>query len=171
MSTTFEQWRALMPARGEQRQNDDDGPIDGAELWGRKYGSAETVISIPLSWPGLVEPEDVPDAVDGRERKRLGRWVLDQTGLVCLGEEWDISDERFDELDWLAHVLGKNWCYDPTDFFDALQEHAAPSARASARTGSTMRSGLRFGPCWPPVSCRFVGFCITPQKGKTSDIG
>lgn len=122
MSTTFEQWRALMPARGEQRKSNDDGPIDGADLWGRKYGGVETVISIPLSWPGVVEPEDVPDAVDGRERKRLGRWVLDQSGLVCLGEEWDISDERFDELDWLAHVLGKNWCYDPTDFFDALQD-------------------------------------------------
>ncbi|MBP1468747.1 hypothetical protein EYB53_023735 [Candidatus Chloroploca sp. M-50] len=121
-NTTFEQWRALMPARGEQRQNDDDGPIDGAELWSRSYGGVATTVSLPLSWPGLVAPDALPDAVDGHERKRFGRWVLDRSGLVCLGAAWDISDDRFDELDWLAHVLGHNWCYDPTDFFDALQE-------------------------------------------------
>ena len=111
-----------MPARGEQQLTDDVGPIDGAELWSRIYGSVETSVSVPMSWPGLIDPGSLPDAIAGRERKRFGRWVLDETGLVCLGQDWDIGHDRFEELDWLGHVLGVNWCYDPTDFFDGLQE-------------------------------------------------
>lgn len=119
--TSYEQWRALLVARSEQRL-DEEGPIDGVDLLQRTYGTVQTVVLIPASWPGLTEPEDVSEAVEGRTRKRFGRWVLDDTGLVCLGQNWDIDSERFDELDWVAHCLGSSWCYDPTDFFDGLQE-------------------------------------------------
>lgn len=120
--TTFEQWRALMPARSEQQTKDDEGLTSGAVLWQRTYGAVETQVIIPVSWPGVVKPEDVPGDIEGRTRTQIGRWVLDDTGLVCLGQSWDLDASRFDECDWLAHVMGHGWCYDPTDFFDAVQE-------------------------------------------------
>lgn len=114
--TTYDQWRALLAPRLERSGEG----VDAAELWDRTYASVQTVVMVPVSWSGREGLDD--SEIAGRERKRFGRWVLDETGLVCLGRSWDISADDFEELDWVGHVLEKSWCYDPTDFFDALQE-------------------------------------------------
>lgn len=122
--TTYEEWRTLLaPPLKRPDENGTswaDAVVDGAELWNRTYASVHAVVMVPMSWPGREGLDD--STIAGRERKRFGRWVLDATGLVCLGQSWDIGADDFEDLDWVQHVLGKRWCYDPTDFFDALQE-------------------------------------------------
>lgn len=82
--TTFEQWRVLMPARGERPTNDDEELVSAAvlsqrvrsALIDRTDGVVETHVIVPVSWPGVVTPDDVPGDIEGRTRTQIGRWAL-----------------------------------------------------------------------------------------------
>jgi hypothetical protein len=50
-----------------------------------------------------------------------GRWCVTAWGITCLGKSAPIEGDRLNEDDWLDHLLGKNWLYDPTDFLDAFE--------------------------------------------------
>lgn len=78
------------------------------------------IVQVRATWPGIGEMDD--ETRRGPIRYSTGRWYIDDTGISRKDGKYDISLSTILREDWMAHLLEKKWFYDPTDFFDALQE-------------------------------------------------
>lgn len=101
-----------------------------------------SAVFLPIAWLGIVEPEE---ALQEQISERVGRWCLTEQGLYCLGEEYWLSSEEFEDEDWLEHLLEKDWLYDPSDLlhaFEQAQEQFLP-ARDRAQRMAVIERELR----------------------------
>jgi hypothetical protein len=97
--------------------------ITDSDLMDARFAEVSVVVTVESVWPGLAALDD--QDIAGSVRFSLGRWYIDDLAISRIDErggEYDITLDRVDETDWVAHMAEKAWLYDPTDFFDVLEE-------------------------------------------------
>jgi hypothetical protein len=133
---TAAEWKQIFPAWPPSKSG--ATAIDDIirELEDRHMVQVLSVAVLPIAWPGLIEPEE---DVQAKLISRVGRWCLTDMALLCLGENYWITLDRLDEEDWFAHLLEKDWLYDPSDMLLAFEKaraqffpHEEPAQHAAA---------------------------------------
>jgi hypothetical protein len=123
---TADEWEAYFPERIKDKteQTTPFGTFhDANELMSARFAEVAITVTVDKVWPGLEALDDQHRI--GDVRFSLGRWYIDDAAISRIDEwggDYDIELDRLLETDWVAHMLAKNWMYDPTDFFDTLEE-------------------------------------------------
>lgn len=97
-------------------------PVSAADLMDARFAEVAVSVTVDAVWPGLAALDD--QDIAGKVRFSIGRWYVDDLAISRIDErggEYDITLDRLEETDWVAHMAGKAWLYDPTDFFDVLE--------------------------------------------------
>jgi hypothetical protein len=123
---TADEWEAYFPSRIKDKSQEGVpfGPVyDANDLLDASFAEVAITVTVDKVWPGLEALDDQYRI--GNVRFSVGRWYIDDAAISRIDEhggEYDIELDRLLETDWVAHMLSKNWMYDPTDFFDVLEE-------------------------------------------------
>jgi len=123
---TADEWEAYFPS-GIKDKNETTSPFgplyDMHDLMNARFAEVAITVVVDTVWPGLEALDDQYRI--GDVRYSIGRWYIDDAAISRIDEyggDYDIELDRLLETDWVAHMVGKNWMYDPTDFFDVLEE-------------------------------------------------
>lgn len=111
------QWNAIFPTWPLQR--DGNSGVDFIDEIERGV-EVSTTVYLSAPWHGIADVEDAHLAGE-TVLDRVGRWVITKNAIIPLGVKYYITINRFDESDWLAHLMEKVWFYDPTDMLDAME--------------------------------------------------
>ena len=117
-----DEWQAYFPHPPQPPTESPFVSITASELLHTRFATVSIAVTLDTVWPGLGALDDQYRI--GSVQFSLGRWFIDDTAISRIddrGGEYDIELDRITETDWAAHMLGKNWFYDPTDFFDVLE--------------------------------------------------
>jgi hypothetical protein len=123
---TVDDWEAYFPERIKDKAEPTTPfgtPHSAADLINARFAEVAVTVTVDKVWPGLEALDDQNRI--GNVRFSLGRWYIDDAAISRIDEhggDYDIELDRLLETDWVSHMLGKNWMYDPTDFFDILEE-------------------------------------------------
>jgi hypothetical protein len=117
------EWLAYFPHPPKSPDESRFNPIDVNDLLRARFASVSVVVEVDKPWPGIA-PLDDQNRI-GKVQFSVGRWYIDDVAISRIDErggDYDIELDRVLETDWVAHILEKAWFYDPTDFFDVLEE-------------------------------------------------
>jgi hypothetical protein len=118
-----DEWQAYFPHPPQPSTESRFASVSARDLQTARFAAVSIAITVDTIWPGLGALDDQNRI--GAVHFSLGRWFIDDTAISRIddrGGEYDIELDRLTETDWVAHMLGKAWFYDPTDFFDILEE-------------------------------------------------
>ena len=116
-----DEWQAYFP---HPPQKSIEAPFVGKnahDLLLTRFAAVSVAVTVDTVWPGLGALDDQVRV--GSIVFSIGRWFIDATAISRIddrGGDYDIELDRVMETDWMTHMLGKKWLYDPTDFFDVL---------------------------------------------------
>lgn len=134
-----EEWQAYFPHPISDPNRVRFDTTDVNDLLNARFAIASLRVDVDTPWPGLGALDDQYRI--GQIKYSVGRWYIDDAAISRIddhGQEYDIELDRITETDWVTHMLGKNWFYDPTDFFDALE--AARQLHAPAESQAWLNS-------------------------------
>jgi len=117
-----EEWQSYFPHPIKDPNRTRFDLTDVNDLLHARFAIASLRVDVDTPWPGLGALDDQYRI--GQIKYSIGRWYIDDVAISRIddnGQEYDIELERITETDWVTHMLGKNWFYDPTDFFDVLE--------------------------------------------------